>query len=197
MIVLAVQILIFYFLIWREIKEYYPVMAIIIFPFMALLSLFMYGAIFGDRNTRIIFFFGTIGSFLVGSVVVRLVFSGIDTAAQKFVDKMFGFMPEKEKRESHKKALQLTSQQKFREAIENFRDILKNDPNDVTAQLRIALIQHTHLRDFQRALVEYKKVLAMNPKPQIKRFVKMQINEILSGRGDETIVSWQVRDFGG
>lgn len=110
----------------------------------------------------------------------------IENWAEKFAN-MFGIMTVKMGKEKFNAAVQLANQGKFQNAVSLFREIVDSSGN-VDAQLKIAVIQHLYLQNFKQAVIEYQKVLKMNPRPEIEKYVKFQIQELLSGRGDDIIV---------
>ena len=50
-------------------------------------------------------------------------------------------------------------QHKFNEAIEEYRNILKEDPKDINAQFEIACIYADNLKDYQKTIEEFDKTL--------------------------------------
>ncbi len=51
--------------------------------------------------------------------------------------------------------------EKYAEAIEEYQRVIEEDPEDITAQLKIAEIYDHKIKDFTRAIPEYEKLLTM------------------------------------
>lgn len=80
--------------------------------------------------------------------------------SQSFLDKLFALNKGKVSKD-YSRAKWLLTQDRFAEAIEEFRKALQEDPHNVSIRMEIAEILSRHQKDFLQALSEYEACLKL------------------------------------
>ena len=178
------EAILFYIFVLKQVEE--PIWPYIIFmPMLIAGSLLFPGFI---EDMEIPYFITAIGFFILGIIFFRTFDWYFTKLCEKFASKFAGFSA-KGADSKHEQALSLARMGNYKESLTMFKDILKEDSEDITAQLRIALLEHLYLKNYHQAIIEYKKLLQMNIKPMLKRFALVQIKEIIAGKTDTDILS--------
>lgn len=82
---------------------------------------------------------------------------------------------------------------KYKEAIEEYRKMLEEDPKEVTAQFEIADIYYFKLKDYNRAATEYREILNKNPDNDLWTFTINRLADIYCGHFKEP--DWAIREL--
>lgn len=173
----------FYIFVIRQVEE--PKWPYAVFMPMLIAGSFLASGF--SEDTDIPPLVATLGFFILGIIFFRVFDWYFTKLCGKFASTFAGFSA-KGSDSKHEQALDFVRMGNYKESLTLFRDILKKDSEDVTAQLRIALLEHNYLKNYHQAIIEYKKLMRMNIKPMLKRFALVQIKEIVSGETDVSIL---------
>lgn len=135
----------------------------------------MSGAI--DSEAR----FAAIGCFLLAvmcALVIAIVLA--PSLTEKCSDSFFNLLYPQPKKVSktYGRARTYLVNEKYPEAIEEYRKAWEEDPDDVNAILQIADIYNHKLKDYKKAIPEYEKALAMRIDDNQWVFVRNQLADI-------------------
>ena len=82
---------------------------------------------------------------------------------------------------------------KYKEAIEEYRKILEEDPEEVTAQFEIADIYYFKLKNYSQAATEYREVLNKNPDDELWAFTINRLADIYCEQFGEP--DWAIKEL--
>ncbi len=82
---------------------------------------------------------------------------------------------------------------RYGEAIEEYRKMLEEDPEEVTAQFEIADIYYFKLKNYSQATTEYREVLSKNPDDELWTFTINRLADIYCEHFKEP--DWAIREL--
>ncbi len=82
---------------------------------------------------------------------------------------------------------------KYGEAVEEYRKMLEEDAEDVTAQFEIADIYYFKLKNYSQAATEYREVLNRNPDDELWTFTINRLADIYCEHFEEP--DWAIREL--
>jgi len=105
--------------------------------------------------------FGLIFVMIMSAFIGLLIALPVGAAlAERLMEKLFGFHKGGISKD-YSKAKRLLVEERFEEAIEEFRRAVEKEPESVALRLEIAEVYAEHLHDYQKAIKEYEEALKL------------------------------------